>query len=648
MDNTILLVDDEEGIRKVLGISLEDSGYHVIKAENGDRALALFAEHRPRIVLTDIKMPGMDGITLLQAIKAADPDTEVIMITGHGDMDLAIQSLKLEATDFVTKPINDDVLSIALKRANDRLAMRRQLRAYTENLENLVAEKSARLVKLERLAALGQAVDGLSAAIVDIAGDLEGGLRYFNEMPCFVSIHNRHLKVLAANQLYKDRLGDMLGNDSWAIYRSVADDGIDCPVARTFETGRGVRQKETIRYADGSRFPVIVHTAPITSTSGDLELVLEISTDISEVQRLQAELRSSRERYQQLFDEVPCYISVQDRDFNLKAVNRKFKETFGERPGEHCYQAYKKRRGICESCPVEKTFKDGRSHQAEMVVTASSGRQIQVLVSTAPILDSAGNITQVMEMATDITQIRQLQDHLASLGMMIGSISHGVKGILTGLDAGVYLLTSGLSRAHDGTVKEGVDTVKTMSDRIRKLFLDILYYVKDRPLRIETVAVEAFITDLVQVVAPKFSNTPVTFTRAMEGRPGKFQIDDVALQSALVSIVENALDACLDDAIKSEHRVHFAVEAGQDEVVLRVSDNGTGIEPESREKMFTLFFSSKGRRGTGFGLYLAREIVVQHGGAITVESTPGKETCFTLRLPRVFRPPLKEHNPLKI
>ena len=178
MDHTILLVDDEEGIRKVLGISLEDSGYHVLKAENGEQALALFEKYRPWIVLTDIKMPGMDGIALLKAIKAQAPDTEVIMITGHGDMELAIQSLKLEATDFVTKPINDDILAIALKRANDRLEMRRQLRAYTETLEKMVAEKSARLVELERLAALGQAVDGLSAAIVDMASDLEGGLRY--------------------------------------------------------------------------------------------------------------------------------------------------------------------------------------------------------------------------------------------------------------------------------------------------------------------------------------------------------------------------------------------------------------------------------------------------------------------------------------
>ena len=117
MEKKLLLVDDEEGIRKVLGISLMDMGYAVLTAENGLEALAIFRAENPSIVLTDIKMPGLDGIQLLQAIKSENPETEVIMITGHGDMDLAIKSLKLEATDFVTKPINDDILEIALKRA---------------------------------------------------------------------------------------------------------------------------------------------------------------------------------------------------------------------------------------------------------------------------------------------------------------------------------------------------------------------------------------------------------------------------------------------------------------------------------------------------------------------------------------------------
>ncbi|MEJ5358286.1 MAG: response regulator [Desulfobacterales bacterium] len=175
-DRRILLVDDEPGIRRVLSLTLADAGWEVLCAENGEEALALFREKKPPIVLTDIKMPEMDGIELLRHIKAESPDTEVIMFTGHGDMELAIQSLKHEATDFVTKPIHDEVLEIALKRARERIALRRRLREYTENLERLVEEKARRLIEAERLAAVGQTAAELAHTIKNIANALGGSL----------------------------------------------------------------------------------------------------------------------------------------------------------------------------------------------------------------------------------------------------------------------------------------------------------------------------------------------------------------------------------------------------------------------------------------------------------------------------------------
>jgi signal transduction histidine kinase len=176
MDTEILLVDDEPGILKVLKISLADRGYQVMIADTGEKALRIFREKKPGIILTDIKMPGMDGIALLQKVKVENPDTEVIMITGHGDMDLAIQSLKYEASDFLTKPIHDEALEIALRRARERISFRSRLREYTENLERLVDEKSRKLVEAERLAAVGQTVAGLAHAIKNITAGLTGGM----------------------------------------------------------------------------------------------------------------------------------------------------------------------------------------------------------------------------------------------------------------------------------------------------------------------------------------------------------------------------------------------------------------------------------------------------------------------------------------
>ncbi|MDH3357402.1 MAG: response regulator [Desulfobacteraceae bacterium] len=133
MKKTILLVDDEADLREVLDISLSDTGYNVLTAENSTQALDLLNDNDIPVVITDIKMPGIDGIELLRKIKSKNPETEVIMLTGHGDLELAIKSLKHEATDFITKPINDDALEMALVRAFEKISTRQKLKEYDRN-----------------------------------------------------------------------------------------------------------------------------------------------------------------------------------------------------------------------------------------------------------------------------------------------------------------------------------------------------------------------------------------------------------------------------------------------------------------------------------------------------------------------------------
>ena len=634
MEKKILLVDDEEGIRKVLGIALADSGYQVTTAVNGEEALRIFRETSPPIVLTDIKMPGMDGISLLRKIKQESPDTEVIMITGHGDVDLAIKSLQHQAIDFVTKPINDDVLEIALNRAVEKITMRRQLREYTENLEALVEEQASKLVEVERLAAVGQAIDGMHTAIKEIAVDLQGGIHFFNEMPCFVSIHNRELEIVEVNQLYRERFGNKIGNRSWEIYPDTGSKGDLCPVGVTFQTGKGQRTRKTIRYLNGCELPAIVHTAPIRNSGGALELVLEIAADLSEVNRLQEALRTTQQRYQQLFDEVPCYISVQDREFKLTATNRRFKEDFGERIGSHCYSAYKNRSQPCANCPVAKTFEDGKSHQSEMVVTSKSGAQYNVLVWTAPIRNTSGETVQVMEMATNITQIRQLQDHLTSLGFLISSISHGIKGLLTGLDGGMYMINSGLVQENREKLQEGWDVVQLMVDRIRNMVRNILFYAKERELHWEAVEVAQFAEDVCQIVEHKMHHHGIEFIKNCREVSGEFEIDPAVVRSALLNVMENAHEAVLAQTARNPGRITFSVHQENGNIVFDISDNGVGMDQETRENMFTLFFSSKGTGGTGLGLYITSRIVQQHGGSIHVETNLDRGTRFQIKLPR--------------
>lgn len=171
---TILLIDDEQGIRNVLHITLAHAGFRVVTAADGETGLSIFKELGPEIVITDIKMPGIDGIEVLRQVKKTSPETEVIMITGHGDMDLAVKSLQWEAADFITKPIDSEALEASVKKARDRIAINTRIKIYMKDLEGLVQEKDHALGQTETLATIGQAIAGMSHVIKNIAGGLKG------------------------------------------------------------------------------------------------------------------------------------------------------------------------------------------------------------------------------------------------------------------------------------------------------------------------------------------------------------------------------------------------------------------------------------------------------------------------------------------
>ncbi len=120
----VLIIDDETSTLAMFKLFLGALGYEAMTASSGAEGVEIFKAESPSIIMTDIKMPGMDGFGVLKSIKAIDPGAEIIVITGHGDTELAQQALSLNATDFINKPINKDSLESALARAEDRLSKR--------------------------------------------------------------------------------------------------------------------------------------------------------------------------------------------------------------------------------------------------------------------------------------------------------------------------------------------------------------------------------------------------------------------------------------------------------------------------------------------------------------------------------------------
>jgi len=239
--------------------------------------------------------------------------------------------------------------------------------------------------------------------------------------------------------------------------------------------------------------------------------------------------------------------------------------------------------------------------------------------------------TQRLE--TMIFEKMELRDRLSSLGLMIGSISHGMKGLLTNLDAGIYLLDSGISRKHPDRLKEGLETVRQTVDRIKKLVLDILFYAKERELKIRSVGIHQFAEDVAKVIENKIKGSSIELIRKFEGAPKEFMIDPDFFRTALINILENAVDACMEDTTKPVHQITFEIDEKEGGLVANIQDNGTGMDNETLEKAFDLFFSTKGTKGTGFGLFITDNIIKQHGGTISVKSAKGKGTQFCIKIP---------------
>ena len=157
----ILLIDDDRFILHSLGEMLSMKGYQVIKAQSAEEGLQLFEKESPPIVTTDIMMPDMDGLEVMQKIHRINPDAEVIMITAYDRADLAIEALHLQAADFLTKPIRPQQLFSSVKRAEDRIKSKKRIKQYITRLEQALDDRTQKLLDSEKQAVIGSKVRGI-------------------------------------------------------------------------------------------------------------------------------------------------------------------------------------------------------------------------------------------------------------------------------------------------------------------------------------------------------------------------------------------------------------------------------------------------------------------------------------------------------
>ncbi|MEX0893489.1 MAG: sigma-54 dependent transcriptional regulator [Gemmatimonadota bacterium] len=132
MTRTILLIDDDPEVLAVLGRFFEKRGWEVLRAAEPAGAAELYERERPDLVILDLQLPGLSGLRLLEVLRARDPDATVIMLTGHADVETAVEAMRLGAENFLTKPVELDHLEAAADRAAEKAELRRRNRFYAE------------------------------------------------------------------------------------------------------------------------------------------------------------------------------------------------------------------------------------------------------------------------------------------------------------------------------------------------------------------------------------------------------------------------------------------------------------------------------------------------------------------------------------
>ena len=256
----------------------------------------------------------------------------------------------------------------------------------------------------------------------------------FEKAPLNISVIDRDFRIVEANRNFVSLFGEAEGRKCFEVHMRREEPCETCSVAKTFVDGK-VRVNEEVGVDTAGRVAhYLVHVAPITAEDGSIPYVIEMSTDITETKRLKLE-------YQTLFEQVPCYVTVLNRDFRVVRANQRFREKFGEVSGQHCFEVFKRHSHACEVCPTRETFQDGKIHTSEQVGVSKTGEVTHYIVTTAPASRGSDGFSHVIEMALDVTDLREVERELIRANALRAAlVDHSIDAVVgTGPDGNILL-----------------------------------------------------------------------------------------------------------------------------------------------------------------------------------------------------------------